>query len=148
MMTTIAYHHEDQQIAYESRSTRGDVIISDKAAKRIDKDGVSFFMCGSVADYDLLLSIYFGGKETLVPECNAYAISDEGCFRIGVSNDGEFWRQKLEHNEAMGSGWQWAISAMDFGKSAGDAVEYAKTRDSMSGGEVHVFQIGDTNSLT
>ncbi len=140
-MTTIAYNHKDKQIAYESRSTRDFVIISDSVNKRIDRDGVSFFLCGSVADYDMLINIYFGGSENLVPECNAYAVSKEGCYRIGVTEAGEFWKQKLEHNEAMGSGWEWAIAAMDFGKSASDAVEYAKTRDSASGGKVNVFDI-------
>ena len=140
-MTTIAYNHESKTIAYDSRSTRDMVIISDSVNKRVDKDGVSFFLCGCVADYDLLINIYFGGKDELVPECNAYVVSDNGAFRIGVSESGEFWQQKLEHNEALGSGWQWAISAMDMGKSAKDAVEYAKTRDSATGGNVNTFDI-------
>lgn len=140
-MTTIAYHHASKTIAYDSRSTRDIVIISDSVNKRVDRDGVSFFLCGSVVDYDLLISIYFGGKDELVPECNAYAVSDSGVFRIGVSESGEFWKQKLEHDEAMGSGWQWAIAAMDMGRSAQDAVEYAKTRDSCTGGRVNVFEI-------
>jgi len=140
-MTTIAYNHESKQIAYDSRSTRDITIMSDSVDKRIERDGVSFFMSGCVADYDLLISIYFGGKEELVPECNAYAVSESGCFRIGVSESGEFWQQKLEHNEAMGSGWQWAIAAMDLGKTASEAVEYSKTRDSCTGGKVNVFDI-------
>lgn len=37
---------------------------------------------------------------------------------------------------AIGSGWQYAIAAMDHGKNAHDAVAYAATRDNGTGGGV------------
>ncbi|MBW6389667.1 MULTISPECIES: 20S proteasome subunit A/B [Halomonadaceae] len=37
---------------------------------------------------------------------------------------------------AYGTGWKWALAAIDHGKSAIEAVEYAKTRDHDTGGEV------------
>lgn len=40
---------------------------------------------------------------------------------------------------ALGSGWQWAMAAMDHGKSATQAVEYAITRDVCTGGEIETI---------
>lgn len=37
---------------------------------------------------------------------------------------------------AYGTGWKWALAAIDHGKSAVEAVEYAMTRDHDSGGKV------------
>ncbi len=42
---------------------------------------------------------------------------------------------------AIGSGWQFAIAAMDFGKSAKQAIEYAMTRDNGTGGGVDCVRI-------
>lgn len=42
---------------------------------------------------------------------------------------------------AIGSGAQWAMAAMDFGKNAVKAVEYAATRDNGTGGGVDVVTI-------
>ncbi|WP_043530144.1 hypothetical protein [Litchfieldella xinjiangensis] len=37
---------------------------------------------------------------------------------------------------AYGTGWKWALAAIDHGRNAVEAVEYAKTRDHDTGGEV------------
>lgn len=42
---------------------------------------------------------------------------------------------------AQGSGWAWAQSALDFGKNAVEAVEYACTRDIFTGGAVNFVEI-------
>lgn len=60
-MTTLAYNHKDKQIACDSRTTSGSLIISDKHLKMQQVDGVKFFLCGSVPDYDLLIDMYFTG---------------------------------------------------------------------------------------
>lgn len=41
----------------------------------------------------------------------------------------------------MGSGYQFAIAALDLGKTAKEAVNYAKTRDIYTGGRVRVFDV-------
>lgn len=47
----------------------------------------------------------------------------------------------MDHNQAVGSGGNWALSSLDHGKSAKEAVEYAITKDIYSGGKVHVYDI-------
>lgn len=140
-MTTIAYHHKRKEIAYDGRIMRGDTIMSDTSEKMQERDGVKFFLCGSTSDYDLLVSMYFGGKSELVPEANALVIDDGVVYRIGCQADGLFWKCKEECNDAIGSGWQFALSAMDFGRSAKEAVEYAATRDSCTGGKISTLRV-------
>lgn len=135
-MTTIAYHHERKEIAYDGRTTRGDTIMNDSSEKMVERDGVKFFLCGATCDYELLISMYFGAKLDLVPEANALVIDGGIVYRIGCQTDGVFWRCKTDCNDAIGSGWQFALSAMDFGRSAKEAVEYAATRDSCTGGKI------------
>lgn len=140
-MTTITYHHERKEIAYDGRTTRGDTIMSDTSEKMEERNGVKFFLSGATCDYDLLISMYFGEKSELVPEANALVIDGGVVFRIGCQTDGVFWKCKSECNDAIGSGWQFALSAMDFGRNAKEAVEYAATRDSCTGGKITSMRV-------
>jgi len=47
----------------------------------------------------------------------------------------------VEYNDAMGSGEEFALAALDHGKTAEDAVAYAATRDSGTGGKIRVFDV-------
>jgi ATP-dependent protease HslVU (ClpYQ) peptidase subunit len=140
-MTTIAYQHAGRQIAYDGRTTRGEVVINDSSEKMSERDGVKFFLCGATCDYDLLISMYFGGKSKIVPEANAF-VSDGGLvYRIGCSEEGVFWKCAPDCDDAIGSGWAFAISAMDFGRCAEEAVEYAAKRDLYTGGKITVVNV-------
>lgn len=140
-MTTIAYHHERKEIAYDGRTTRGDTIMNDRSEKMVERGGVKFFLCGATCDYDLLISMCHGNKEDLVPDANAIVVDGGLVYRIGCTSDGVFWKCKQDCNDAIGSGWQFALSAMDFGRSAKQAVKYAATRDSCTGGKVSVVRV-------
>lgn len=140
-MTTIAYHHERKEIAYDGRTTRGDTIMNDASEKMVEKDGVRFFICGATGDYELLVSMYFGAKSELVPEAYALVIDGGRVYRIGCQADGGFWKCIPDCSDAIGSGWQYALSAMDFGKCAKGAVEYAATRDVYTGGKISVMRV-------
>ena len=59
------------------------------------------------------------------------ASSDNGVYRSSL----------IEYNDSAGSGGEFAIAALDMGKTAKEAVEYAMTRDFYSGGKVHVYDI-------
>ena len=49
----------------------------------------------------------------------------------------------VEHNRAIGSGNRFALAAMDFGKTAKEAVEYAACRDVYTGGKVESFRLDE-----
>ncbi|AHK11853.1 hypothetical protein S349_63 [Shewanella sp. phage 3/49] len=140
-MTTIAYNHESKQISCDSRSTRNNVIMSDSCEKWISRDGVVFFLAGSPCDNELFIGMYFGAKSDVIPEVTALVVDSGKVYRCGVGEDALMWKDLREHSDAIGSGWEFSLSAMDFGKSSHEAVEHAITRDSCSGGKIHTYDI-------
>jgi len=52
-----------------------------------------------------------------------------------------FCEQIIKYNKGLGSGRDFAIAAMDHGKSAKEAVKYAMTRDTYTGGRIRVFNV-------
>lgn len=140
-MTTIAYNHDTKTIAWDSRATSGNVIASDSDQKMIEVNGVKFWLAGSVADERLLIDMYFGEKSEVIPEANAFAWDGENLFLVGVNDEALLWRQPLRYDKALGSGGDFALSAMRLGLSAKEAVEHAKKLDCYTGGEVHVMEL-------
>lgn len=142
-MTTIAYNHKTRTIAVDSRRTGDNIIQSDTDVKyRHYKDGSVWFLCGKVIHLDALIEAYDGKvfKESDYFEVNAFYVKDGDVYRCGIE-EGLFWQELTEDSRAMGTGWKWAMAAMDFGKDAPEAVEYAKTRDYYTGGKVYIFSI-------
>lgn len=140
-MTTIAYKHDTKTIAWDSRSTSGGLITSDESEKMTEVNGVKFWLCGSIADEQLLIDMYFGEKSEIIPEANALAWDGDNLFLVGVSEEVLIWKQPLRNDRAIGSGGDFALSAMRLGLSAKEAVEHAKTLDCYTGGEVHVMEL-------
>ena len=140
-MTTIAYNHEDKEIAVDSRTTECGVIITDEDLKYKEIDGVFFISCGGVSDAEALISAYLGDKPSKASlDANIIILNKDGVFCasyiVGFLNVCE-----INHNAAWGSGEKFALSAMDFGESAKDAVKYAMTRDIYTGGKVRVIKV-------
>lgn len=148
-MTTIVYDHKARQIAVDGLTTADDVIMSTRAKKyRKMNDGSLWFFCGSVSDIDQFVDcISKNEKTTATLNCNAIISDGDNVYISGVDN-GEPWKQKLECSRAIGTGYQFAMSALDFGKSAKGAVKYAATRDIYTGGQIHVYDIDSGKFLT
>ncbi|WP_045405413.1 hypothetical protein [Vibrio jasicida] len=142
-MTTLVYDHNNHVIAYESRQIKDErIIITDSIEKLIVIDKHRFLGCGKVADINLLIKAFLN-KEP--PDCDdlhaiLWLIEDKHVRRIGFC-DGMLWVNTLDYSTAEGSGSEWAIAALDFGKSAKEAVEYAMTRDPFSGGKVRIIEL-------
>lgn len=145
-MTTIVYDHKSQKIAVDSRATSGGIIVDDESQKcRITESGEIWFTCGAICDEDLLIECFNEGDKKLnisvIPDANAFTVRDGRVLMRGVTQDGEAWTQVLTSNRCLGSGSSFALAALDFGRDAKGAVEYAITRDCYSGGKVHVYDI-------
>lgn len=141
-MTTIAI--KDGIIAYDSRLTRQGLIVDDDAEKKYEKNGVVFFMVGSVCDYQKLIDLFFDPeKETPDLEASAFVIKKGELFTIGVDENRGFWKSpgNITKPDAMGSGGEHAITAMDCGLTAVEAVEMAKKRDTCTGGRVRKYVV-------
>ena len=140
-MTTIAFKHDTKTIAWDSRATSGGLITSDESEKMTEVNGVKFWLCGSIADEQLLIDMYFGEKSEIIPEANAFAWDGDNLFLVGVNEEALIWKQPLRNDRAIGSGGDFALSAMRLGLSAEEAVEHAKTLDCYTGGEVRVMRL-------
>ena len=139
-MTTIAY--KDGIIAYDGRITRSHQIVYDDFDKCLDRDGVKFVCSGSTADFEGLISAYFGGE---APNCSAVAlvVADGGVWHSAVDENSGFWKAPLimDRPYAIGSGSEYALTAMDMGASAYQAVEMAMKRDSCTGGKIRTLTV-------
>lgn len=141
-MTIIAYR--DGIIAYDSRTTSGNFIETDNCQKMTVYNNHMFFMCGCVPDEERFIDVWFGGKEIKNIDVTAFVLDDKNIlYKATVDGDSGLWKYKLNISQchAIGSGEKFAISAMDFGKSAKEAVKYAITRDSGCGGVIRVYKI-------
>lgn len=137
-MTTMAYHHGDKQIAIDSRTTSGSLINTDKATKLYKINKCILFLCGSLSDIEIFISEYPDIKTKV--DCGGFLIENKIAYGINET-DGKLNKYTLTYNDTDGSGYAYAIAAMDFGKSAKDAIKYAMTRDTHTGGKVRVFNV-------
>jgi len=139
-MTTIAYHHGDKQIAIDSRVTSSGVVITDSYCKIIKRNNRTFFMSGLCADYDRFINEFEDGAGTVELECFCLMIHKGKGYRI-TQEGNRYLTSELTYCDAIGSGWQFAMAAMDFGKSAKEAVQYASKRDIYTGGKIKVYNL-------
>lgn len=101
-----------------------------------------FIFFGDVSAFDEFIKCYFGAKAENPPlPCNAvvYDKKEKKLYDVGVYNDsGLIYKSEIQrHNpEAFGSGSKHAITAMDMGASAKEAVGMAVKRDSGTGGKI------------
>lgn len=141
-MTTIAY--KDGVIAYDSRITANDLITNDSANKKYELNGVVFFMSGATCDYKKFHNLYFGGTEPINDIDASALVVDKGeLFLVAVCEKSGMWKQpmQLDNPCALGSGSNFALTAMDLGFSAFEAVKVAITRDCKSGGMVNTYEL-------
>lgn len=144
-MTTIAY--KDGVIAWDSRQTRSDRIVSDVCQKCQVINGVSFFLSGCVCDEKALIAAYFGTSSAVPVECSGYVVDGGKLLMIGHDDKTGIWKQELDpaNPDAIGSGSPYALAAMDMGASAEEAVRAAMKRDIYTGGQVRTFTISEAH---
>ena len=140
-MTTIAY--KDNVIAYDSRVTSDITIIDDNCEKKRVENNVAFFLTGSTADHDRLIAAYFGAEINLKNvNANAMVADSDALYLIGVDEEVGIFRTPLSKDitYAIGSGADHALTAMDMGLSAADAVKMAAKRDTCTGGKIRRYK--------
>ena len=138
-MTTIAIDHDT--IAADGRETGGGIIYNDKVKKIGVREGVLYAFAGNVGDGLKLLDLIFDG---VTCDCeglsaNAITIKDGEVIMHGY-NEGEYSNWPVSLPYSFGSGSQFALAAMDLGKTAKEAVKYAMTRDPYTGGKIKAIK--------
>ena len=140
-MTTIAYNHKDGEIAVDSRLCRGQTIITDETDKAVLTEHGLFVLSGYAVDVEKFIGDYpnvFDNQYKL----SGFLVKDKEVFWVFSESDAT-GIIKIDFNEASGSGQDHAMTAMDLGYSAKQAVEMAIKRDCHSGGKVKVFKVSD-----
>jgi hypothetical protein len=140
-MTTIAYSHKHKQIAIDSRITTNGVIRCDSYDKIIRNDIGTWFFSGSCCDNLALSLMKHDDHCDVVPQCSALLISEGDVYLVLVNDVNYCEWFETTHDAAYGSGQDFAIAALDFGKTPKEAVEYAMTRDCNTGGSVQVVDV-------
>ncbi len=142
-MTTIAYSHKFKQVAVDSRSTTDSMIRSDNSDKTICNDRGIWVFCGSKCDHYALSTLKHNDHCEVIPDSYAIRVSKGVAYAVQVNSSGYCEETILKYDFTMGSGQEFAISALDFGKSPEEAVKYAMTRDFYTGGNVQVINLDD-----
>jgi len=146
-MTTISYHHKDKQIAVDSRNTCGGCIICDDYDKTIIQDGKIWLFTGRAGDMKSFAKNYYQrGKAPENIDVCGILVENGKVFHV-VVNNGIYRASPVTFSDAWGSGCDYAIASMDFGKSAKEAIEYAMTRDIYTGGKVQVIDVETGNVI-
>lgn len=140
-MTTIVYNHKDKEIAVDSRLTRRDTIITDNANKIIKNDNGVFILSGYYADCELFASS-FPNEPPREVKCYGFVVSDNEVYWLSFE-DGNTMLTKCNYNESVGSGQDHALTALDLGLSAKDAVKMAMKRDVNTGGKVRIYKVNN-----
>jgi ATP-dependent protease HslVU (ClpYQ) peptidase subunit len=140
-MTTVAY--KDGIIAYDSRMVSGTTIVDDNYDKHQESKGVHFFFSGCVCEQKNFLAAYQG--EAIKSENNATAIvCDKGELYMAIFNKGEYISVTPENKDralVLGSGEDYALTAMDMGATAKEAIKWAMKRDTGTGGRIRTFKV-------
>ena len=140
-MTTIVYDHKAKKIACDSRFTSKGLIINDSGVKFLENEKGVWFFSGKRCDNDYLAKSDHNKKCDVTPDCSAIVSDPNGNVMI-VTPSGDYIEfDYLKESFCIGSGCDLAYAALDFGKSAKEAVEYAMTRDIYTGGKVRVYDV-------
>lgn len=142
-MTSIVLDYENKQIAVDSRISKGGGSYRDDYNKIHIRGNSIFILSGSTCDFDYFIDNFeLYKKIDIDAELDCYGIMIESGVAYSVfMTDGIFNVDRILGNECAGSGGAYALSALDFGKSAKEAIEYAMTKDCFTGGKVHVYDI-------
>lgn len=134
-------------IACDGRSMAGDGMITEndhvcrtdyEKVRRLS-DGRIVGFCGNSFNWNAYfdwLEKEEGDPPKVEHELEVLVLLPDGTIRQ-YDEHGRWFLEKSPC--AIGSGQRFALAAMDFGKSAAEAVAYAITRDIFSGGEVTVL---------
>ena len=142
-MTTIVYDHENKQIACDSRMAKSSGSYFDGFIKMTHRGARLFIMAGSTCDIAYFIDNFDQYKKVMDGielDCFGLMVENGKAYSV-YTHEGVFNLDLLVCNESEGSGGKFGLAALDFGKTAKGAVEYAATKDCFTGGKVHVYDI-------
>jgi len=138
-MTTIAY--DGRYLVAEGRETMSSTIVRDDTDKFYKIGSDVFVLCGRTSDCVKFSNEFKEGLQVNYTDAGGFYFDGTEVSLVFVCTDtNKIMKSRLTTKYwADGSGRDWAIAALDFGRSAVEAVKYATTRDSHSGGLIRCF---------
>ena len=119
--------------------TKGsNTIISDAFNKISKKGDVLFILSGTCFNIERVVETYPNVEGNL--KCSGFIVEDNQVKWIGFGEDGAEV-STCDYSETSGSGSDHAITALDMGATAREAVEMACKRDPFSGGVIQVINV-------
>lgn len=138
-MTTIAW--DGKTLAVDSQGTSDGARV-ENILKLFSVDDMAIASTGDYQDSEVIWEWFKHHEADATPP--TVESNTAGIF-IKDGQAYEFYDKlrlcKVEAPQASGSGWKWAMAAMDHGLNAKEAVEYASTRDIYTGGTVDVWHM-------
>ena len=141
-MTTIAY--KDGIIAYDSRVSAGGTIYDDNCDKRVKVEDTYFFFVGETAGEADLADWFLHRKRTeQLGDTHAMVFYGGALYTIGYDKKKGYYSnpERLANVTAIGSGSICALTAMDLGCTAREAVKMAMKRDTATGGRIRTHTL-------
>jgi len=135
-MTTVAI--KDNTIAYDGRETLGPTIMRDDCDKKYKHKGRFFFLCGNVDQFVPYMNACIDGGSDKDFSCSGLMVEEGIVYEVYASAIPIEWQG---FPMAFGSGSDHALTSMDLGLSAKDAVKMAAKRDTGTGGKIRTFKI-------
>lgn len=129
----------------DGRMTVGNEILSDSFAKAIVYKGVAIAVTGEVWQcIDLAKAIIDNEPTDEFKDFEGCVLTRKsGITYYTFSENGEIKTHRRQGFETFGSGSSWARAAIDFGKTPEEAIKYAMTRDTNTGGEIFKVMFED-----
>lgn len=145
-MTTLAY--KNGIIAYDSYLTAGETIVDLNYDKHHKFNKYHFFLSGTTWLYPGFIDSFIAGENLVGPEKKGNVSGFVVCpnnflWEAAIGTREMFWFEKvsLKVPRAFGTGDLHALTAMDMGASAREAVKMATKRDIYTGGKIRTFNI-------
>ncbi len=138
-MTVVAY--DGRFIAVDSRISQGSHISDDDYNKTIENSNWVLFWSGSMDQKDEFISAFLTGEKFLLEVNTSLMGFEKATGKVFyITGKDQYVRKALvSYPDSIGSGCDHAITAMDCGKNAVDAVKMAIKRESTCGGTVRCF---------
>ena len=137
-MTTIVYNPSEGVIAYDSRVTAGEQVVTDDYDKRHQFEHLLIFAAGDMGDDERIAKAYISSEPDVL--FDAIIVDGNEVYMV-TSCEGGYQKFIADFPIAIGSGEKHAITALDMGASASEAVKMAIKRDTNSGGKVRTHKI-------
>lgn len=139
-LTCIAY--KDGIIAYDCRITEGDMIVSDNYNKKHEIGGLIIFSAGNLGEDEDFVTAYITKETNTIQNAQGIVVDNGELFICTIaSGEVQVYKWNKAEARAVGSGEPYAITAMDTGATAKEAVQYAHKRDVNTGAKVRTWQL-------